>query len=701
MKHSTYQYLYNDVISALHKKQLLSALQSLQGMAVALKSWSLKEETDTLIESYQILLSYMKKGVADPERKKMYEGFTRRAYELAEVLKRSGLINNDESFYAASFRTLQQLYGTDFALTDILNKASLPRDKFDVIWLSAAWIADDELTVSNFMADHNVAENEKCLLLSATTLAAMHFFDIAKYRLLLDYALSTNMRLRVRAIVGLIFTHIMYAERITFYPDVMARLQLMSDIPQFINEIESLQVQLFLSLETKRIEHNLQEEIIPQMMKRLDELHIVKGNGTDEQNEEMGEFDFNPEWSERVNDSKLQAYMHDFVELQHRGADMYMGSFKIMKQRFTFFNTVSNWFWPFTFNHPEIPDSARDNKFVKLMISNDVLCDSDKYSFCLMATHLPKATKNDKLQDELYEQMQAIKHEREENADKMFKNELRSYVQGFYRFSYLYLHHEQFTNPFQHDLFIVNYPPFDSLICNDDIILRLANFVFKDKSYALAKKMFKKLSANNRSSETLQKLGVCYEQEGDIKQAIKCYKQADLLHKPSTWTMKRLAHCYCQIADYQNALNYYNELAKQDSNNVHIALRQAECYIQLKQYDEAFKFLFKADYLQPNSHLTERAIAWCSLLTKKYSQAENYYTKILKDSPTSTDFLNAGHSAWLIGNISNAVERYKKALELNGNQSSTFLSNDRDMLIIAGKTEEDIAMMTDVVITNL
>ena len=66
MKQLTYQYLYKDIVEALRQEHLLSALQLLQGMATTLKSWSVKEETDTLLESYQILLSYMAKGVDDP-----------------------------------------------------------------------------------------------------------------------------------------------------------------------------------------------------------------------------------------------------------------------------------------------------------------------------------------------------------------------------------------------------------------------------------------------------------------------------------------------------------------------------------------------------------------------------------------------------------------------------------------------------------
>ena len=164
--------------------------------------------------------------------------------------------------------------------------------------LSGAWTTADETTVANFMADANIIENNKCLLLSATTLSAMRYFDIAKYRLLLDNALSDEVKVRVRAIVGLVFVHIAHPERTKFYPEVATRLQLMLDIQNFVNQLELLQSQLFLSLETKRIEQNLQNEIIPQVMKRIEHLHIDRSLGLDEIKDKLSEADLNPEWDE-------------------------------------------------------------------------------------------------------------------------------------------------------------------------------------------------------------------------------------------------------------------------------------------------------------------------------------------------------------------------------------------------------------------
>lgn len=120
-------------------------------------------------------------------------------------------------------------------------------------------------------------------------------------------------------------------------------------------------------------------------------------------------------------------------------------------------------------------------------------------------------------------------------------------------------------------------------------------------------------------------------------------------------------------------------------------------------YEQAFKFLFKADYLSPGTGTAERALAWCSLLTRKYGQAEHYYLKVLAAEPTETDYLNAGHAAWLSGNLPLAVERYVRSLKLGkeGTDHRDFLGDDRDLLMKAGKSDNDLAMMTDLVLSRL
>ncbi|MBQ7825390.1 MAG: hypothetical protein IJ337_03435, partial [Clostridia bacterium] len=50
-------------------------------------------------------------------------------------------------------------------------------------------------------------------------------------------------------------------------------------------------------------------------------------------------------------------------------------------------------------------------------------------------------------------------------------------------------------------------------------------------------------------------------------------------------------------------------------------------------------------------------------LTGKYDQARKYYKKILEAQPNMQDYLNAGHTEWVLQNNKAALDFYKQAVE--------------------------------------
>lgn len=705
MINETHTYLLADIRKALKARQLLLALQSLRGLSALLKASVEADEVETLCSSYSMLLSYMTQGAEDPQRKDMYRQFIRRAYELSDTLERKAVLADNTSFYRTSLGVLEKMHGVPCEFPRLIKSGCELRDIFDAVWLSGQLTTAEETVLDEYLLDEGGESTGRLLVTSALTLGGMLFFDIAKFRILLDTSLSTDPALRVRAITGILFVHMAHPGRLALYPEVRTRLCLMADSERFKRELEMLQAQLFLSIETKRIEKNLRDEIIPQMMKRMENMRIDRSLGIDELGEKLGEADLNPEWEDDGTPSKLVEYMNEFVELQQRGADMYMTTFKVLKQRFPFFKVAANWFWPFSLRHPEIPDSARKSDTLKVLLHSAGLCDSDKFSFCFMVAGMPNLSTsgaNAGIMEKLpYEMRQAIEKNGTQSQPS-YKELLRSYVQGFYRFCNLFIHREAFPNPFSNNLFIVDYPPFDTLLEDDDFLLRMADFAFKDKTYALARNLYERVEREKLTAGMSQRLGYCYEQEGQTDKAVDFYELANALKPDSEWTLRRLATCQRLIGNYSESFRAYSELATLRTEDANVSLHQAECLIHLERYEEAFKFLFKADYLAPDSVQTTRALAWCSLLTQKYAQAERYYETILAGTPSPSDWLNAGHTSWLQGKVGEAVTRYRQSVAAAKKSGATdiaenFLATDLPLLRRAGLSEEEIALMSDAV----
>ncbi len=692
MNNDTYKYLHKDALTALCQKRLLPALESLSGMATSLGAWSAKEELEQLAASCRMLLTYMAKGANDPARETMYVSFLRRAFELSDALARQAELADADSFYTQSFRTLEQITGS----TDLL-AAQLPlttdlRNLFDLLWLAGPLTRDDETEVANLLVEPSRPVEAKLLALSALTLSAIQFFDIAKYRLLLDNVLTDDDALRVRALVGLVFVHLFHHDRLGLYPEEGDRLLRLLSVPDFREELECLQTLLFVSLDAKRVAHNLQEEILPGMLKQMNTLkdEVLRNSADMPLDDDAAAL--NPEWLNEENVEKLNHFAEMFTDLRERGADLYLGAFRSFKGRFPFFRYVRNWFWPFTLNHPDVPKGVKLHGVTKAALADVQLCDSDKYSFFFLASQAASLPLPEAMSQALEEHCAEISE-----VKPTFAELLRSYVQDFYRFCHLYAHGGSFPNPFKLNLLLADTVPFDNLLDDSAYVRRMGDFVFNDKNYGMALRFYQAVPAAERSALLWQKVGYCYERQAtqdSLAQAHHCYLRAHSLDV-APWTLRRLAHLDMAKGDYGTALTWFRQMEKITPDDVKMLLGLAECLVHTGKNEEALQCLFKAHYLAPESAQAIGALAWSLLLAGKYEQAEKYYGKILAAQPTKTDYLNAGHAAFLLGNTAEAVSRYLRAV--TADTVYTFLEADSPMLQQAGLSETSLSLMAEAV----
>lgn len=702
MDAQTFSYLLNDARKALEARRLLSALDSMKGMVAYARIPDYADELDNLYAAYMSLLDFMEQGASDPAREEMYRQFRAKARTLCRKLEREGLRLDGHSFYAETWQRLSNRLGDSFAWKNLLSPV-VPHDElFDALWTSGQWTAAEAEAVGAWMRQLEVSDFLKCVAVSAVTLSAMQIFDAAKLQMLLQAAETVSVKVRVRAWVGIAFVLVYHADEASNEIFLSELLEKLTASPSGNDMLKALQVQLFLTLETKRIEHRLREEIMPQVVKRIHDLKIDRTLGFDELNAGLDDGMPNPEWNGNGAADELASKMRELVELQKRGADIYMGTFKIMKQRFPFFQKAVNWLCPFTVDHPDL--TAGSKGFLLPLLHKAVgLCDSDKYSMCLMNERISGAQLDmikSKLGGDLVDWESFMKDESKVDEALSPEEELRSYIQDFYRFCNLYSRRKAFRNPFSENLFLPDYAPFESLLADSAWMEQLAGYAFDEKSYHLAQNIYQRVGGK-LSADGWQRLAFCYQKDRNYPEAVRAYGRANLLRPSSFWAMSQEARCLRAIGSYEEALKKYAEIEKLAPEDAGVALHQAQCHIHLGQYEEAFHYLFKADYLASDSANTARALAWCSLLTGKWGQAERYYGKVMQQSPVGEDFLNAGHTAWLMGNVKEAVRRYVKALEQDGEAKEDFLKADEGLLLANGVSPDDLRLMTDLVLRKI
>jgi tetratricopeptide (TPR) repeat protein len=417
----------------------------------------------------------------------------------------------------------------------------------------------------------------------------------------------------------------------------------------------------------------------------------------DELNEE------NPEWQELLDESGISDKLKELSELQLEGADVYMSTFSLLKS-FPFFSTFSNWFLPFDAQYSAISELFKtdDKSLLSAFVNNNVMCNSDKYSFCLSILQMPESQRGMLKQSFKMEAEQLDEMSKEEAIlapDVAAKNISKLYIQDLFRFFKLYPQHADFPDMFAFSLLMHRSYLFDILSDDKEFKRSIAEYYFSKNHYPQALELFEEMQHDTPPLASLyQKIGYSYQQTSQFDKALDAYTKADLIQPDDLWTIKKMALCYRLSGNFAKALEYYQhvEFLKPDQRS--ILMQIGHCYLELGKFKEALNVYFKMDAVEGEDVKVWRAISWCSFVSGNISQADYYVKKLLEDKPTTHDYLNAGHIAWCQRRLQDAVELYRRSLNLQQNNLDVFLealNDDRPYLIANGVDKDEIPLMLD------
>ena len=703
---------YNRITGSLDNKELKNAFVFLRGMIVAINEYSFLDRLKELEDTYKYMLQYRLNGAKDPMQEQIYNTLLSSTYELTDSVKHKALSVVSPLIYYSKRRSLSANLNISYdELLEILNLTYLESEEktfettlitlFNKIWLS------DHLTVEEVLSIKKIIHSKLpdlviCQLVSALLLALQASFDREKFFLLFDAIDKDSDEIRVRALIGILLTLYIYRKRTGSYPQIPDRLATLSEkYPSLTQDIRSITLRFILAHETEKITRKLQEEIIPEMMKLNSKLH--KKFDPNASNEQLSE-EMNPEWQDIFSDSSLDKKMQEFGELQQEGADVMHSTFVHLKN-FPFFHELSNWFLPFTTQHSSFGSVAEkteaETQMLETLSLSAFMCNSDKYSLYFSMRQMPEEQRKMVMGQFGGQASEMIQQSKEELITKRGNFEVIAgqYIQDLYRFYKLYPAHLDFDDIFTLPLDFQNLTILQPYISDEESLTIIAEYYLRKQYYQEALSLFQQLVSNNLDSSILfQKIGYCKQMLGDIDGALESYLQADLIYSESKWVIKRIAGCYRSLKNPEEALKYFSRYEVLAPEDLSVQLNIGHCYLELKNYNEALKYYFKVDYLEGESMKAWRPIAWCSFLIGKYDQARHYYKKIMEKSPNTQDYLNAGHTEWVLQNIKGAVNFYKLGVKSEEDDLNKFLEQfqaDVSDLLTAGIEEEEVPLMID------
>lgn len=721
--------IYKLILSSILTGKLKLAFEKASELNTELKSASIGEKLNGMQENYRFMLQYFLDGAKDLERKSLQNKLTAQLFSSVSQLRDELFTRDSFNFEFSQKRyfpfmpqyTNEEIYSglnrkektTDFE--NIEGDFSIKRKEietdfekitsylFNFFWLSSDYTVGHKMDVFRYVMSENYTDSTaKSLVVSALTLNLWRTFDEQKLELLIDACNSTEINSKQRALVGLCFILAKYNRFIPYFPAIRNRLVLLIDDSTNASNLQSIIVQIIATTETDEISRKLQEEIFPELMK----LRPLMNEGLDAEGlmnlDEWAEK--NPEWEEKLEKSGVADKMKEFADLQMEGADVYMSTFSMLKS-FPFFSSISNWFIPFDSENSAVKTLFPDNEksLITAFLDSNVMCDSDRYSFCLSVLQMPEMQRNAMKQSfsEAAEQMSEMNKDEALHSPHIQANNIsKHYIQGLFRFFKLFPQRNDFADMFLVSLNLHKTYLFDLLSVEEELKTNTAEFYFSKKIYKEALELFLEIEKETEPTASLyQKIGYSYQQTSQLIRALEAYKKADLIQPDDYWTLRKMALCYRLIGDTKNALETYTHIDFIKPNQFSVLMQIVNCLIDLQKTDEALKALVKMNEdFEENSKIW-RAIISCSFKAKNLQQA-SYFCELLfeKTELTIYDHILSGHIDWCLKGTKKALSEYKKGLELSENNWEQFVGlflQDKETLKSNGIDEQEIPLMLD------
>lgn len=731
MNEQAIQEQYQHIVSLLEQKRLKEAQVQLEAFLWNCNDWTLRSRLEQAKMSYQYMLQYMRQGVNDPERQKLYRQLLAETWEIAEQTRVSLLDEVSTHYYHALHKNKRNMvagYGMsswlkvlesfqdDMAVCQLMpdNKKSLDsalkrheetaQYLFLTTWGNSGWTTEEEQEAKTYLDSELLPVNDLCLFTGAILLSLMECFDPRKFSWLLDATMHADTQVSQRALVVLAIVLHIHSNRLWLYPELEARLLLLNEDGSFGKQLNRIYIQLLRSQETEKIDKKMREEIIPEMMKNVSIMRNMKYGFE----ENIDENDRNPDWEKAFEQSGLGDKIREMNELQLEGADVYMSTFAQLKS-YPFFQDPHNWFYPFDMQHSSIIREfglkpTGDNAILSLILQSGFFCNSDKYSLCFTMAHIPQAQRNMMLSQMTSQDLNELMDESKSSGLRQYAQRpdviSNQYIHDLYRFFKLSQRRHEFRDIFKEEITLHRIPALKDILCKPELLVTIADFHFRKERPTEALSIYQEIiDMNYADADIFQKTGYCLQKEKRYKEAISAYRKADVLKPDHVWTIRHLATCYRQLRDFASALEHYKKVEAIQPENRSVIFFIGSCLAELERYEEALQCFFKLDLMENDCIKAWRAIGWCSFVSGKFEQAMRYYNKVLALKPIATDYLNTGHVALRLGNMEKVAELYGKATSESGNRE-TFLDmfdKDKETLIKLGINEKDIPLIRDLV----
>ena len=720
------------VLPALEARNLSRAISEMEIYLSVHPHQMYSDRLFAIRSDFQMMSDYWRSGYKDPRMDDLYDRLLRRIYSLYSNMSLDYAVGHSSFLSTTHLRV--HMTARDFSpqvvkdeletfVSDVAMAGLTPENKrkeqlaeiyrqhqmamdvlFDAVWTSPQWSDGVAQAWTEILLSPTIDSNDQQLLVSAIMISAMNFFDMAKFRLLANvYQRATDEKVRQRALVGwgLALNSAIIEPIYDEAGQIIAEMVTDDDV---CKELTELQIQMYYCLDAEDDNRKIQQEIMPTLLKSNG--FRITPEGIKEGDDDPMEDILHPDAAEQ-NMEKVEQSFLKMKAMEQQGSDIYFGGFSQMK-RFSFFQTMSNWFVPFYNNHPQIGsvmEQFSKNRFLMGMINKGAFCNSDKYSLTLAFEHIVNKLPQNIM--DMFQRGEATVSEVEPEEMLTPAYIRRIYLQDLYRFFRIYNYRSEFSNPFAIDsngLFV----PFitNRILAGtrlEEHYGEILSFLTKRKRHAEAALVIESYKEKHRDYQFYVVAGNLLTFHNEAVRpssglrnmtAADCFQKALLLKADDERATAGLARALFYAEDYEQALNLYDSLADRCPEKTFYQTSKAVCLANMKRYDDARQLLFKLNYEKPDDDFVSRLLAWTLVCCSKYEQADSIYTRLLAgDNVQQEDLLRYGYCLWIGGNVNRAVDCFGRYLKESGKDKKTITDSEAELLKEKGISETEMQTM--------
>lgn len=598
-------------------------------------------EISRVDEDYKLMKQYMLMGYADDSRTELIHKMKSKVYAITSQLlqmvyvsenlsykKQYDLARNKSVDYSEVSERLQR-FQQDIAISslDSNNKEKVHQLNLELhnyrellfakIMTSVPFTDVEAEEVQSLLLSPVVDTIDKQLVVSAIMLCQLFIWDPRKFRILCVTSVCQDEKVSEYALVGMVLTLPKENDFIneSVYADSFAELL---GHKELIRRLADLQLQLFMTKNTNKIDDMIRTQIMPTLRKNADRMMQRQA----EENDLDIEAIINSNIEEKEMD-EMEKIVGRMRKMQDNGVDVFYGGFSQAK-RSIFFYTLINWFYPFYIQHPQLSIKSLDVNMLKRIeriVQSQPMCNSDKYSFVTSIAStinlLPQY-----IRDVLQSDSIPIVDMKEKTESGTL---IRQMLLGdYYRFFRLYSKKDDFTDVFSDNERV-------SFITNKLII----PFMEKTRYPQVICKHLLKLG----DYEALESVIDCYGRNGDVEfKRIKGMMEYNRHHFKEAYSLlleswdgaemnvpllKKIAWSAYQAEYYLEAENLYAQLMELDEKRDSVdeyAFIHALCLMKNGMYENASNELYRL-YLDSDRPDYRKAIAKCSIILSKPADA--------------------------------------------------------------------------------